>query len=48
MPQATLRFYEELNDFLRPRDRDQAIERSFNVRPSIKDLIEATGCRTLR
>ena len=43
MPQATLRFYAELNDFLQPRHRDQVVERSFNVRPSIKDLIEATG-----
>ena len=48
MPQATLRFYAELNDFLQPRDRYQAVERSFNFRPSIKDLIESSGCRTLR
>ncbi len=43
MPQATLRFYAELNDFLPPEDRDRSVERPFNVRPSIKDLIEAAG-----
>jgi len=40
---ATLRFYAELNDFLPPEDRDRSLERSFNVHPSIKDLIEAAG-----
>ena len=43
MPQATLRFYAELNDFLPPEDRDRSVERPFKVRPSIKDLIEAAG-----
>ena len=43
MPQATLRFYAELNDFLLPEDRDRSVERPFTVRPSIKDLIEAAG-----
>ena len=43
MPQATLRFYAELNDFLPAENRDRSVERPFNVRPSIKDLIEAAG-----
>ena len=43
MPQATLRFYAELNDFLPPEDRHRPVERPFHVRPSIKDLIEAVG-----
>ena len=43
MPHATLRFYAELNDFLPPKDRHRSVERSFTGRPSIKDLIEATG-----
>ena len=43
MPRATLRFYAELNDFLPRADRHRAVQRPFNVRPSIKDLIEAAG-----
>ena len=43
IPQATLRFYAELNDFLPPKDRHQPVQRSFRGRPSIKDLIEAAG-----
>lgn len=43
MPQATLRFYAELNDFLPQKDRHQPLERPVHGRPSIKDLIEAAG-----
>ena len=43
MPRATLRFYAELNDFLPRADRHRTRERSFTVRPSVKDLIEAAG-----
>ena len=43
MPQATLRFYAELNDFLPLEDRHQPVQKSFRGRPSIKDLIEAAG-----
>lgn len=43
MPVATLRFYEELNDFLPPRDRKHDITVSFTQRNSIKDLIESLG-----
>lgn len=43
MYNVTIRFYEELNDFLEPdmRKRDSIL--SFNCRRSIKDLIESTG-----
>lgn len=43
MARATLRFYAELNDFLPPRERHRAIERSFTASPSVKDFIEAAG-----
>lgn len=43
MPAATLRFYEELNDFLPPRDRKHDITVNFTQRDSIKDLIESLG-----
>ena len=39
-----LRFYEELNDFLRPQFRkDKNIERVLNHRTTVKDVIESCG-----
>ena len=43
MPQATFRFYEELNDFLPPERRKVAFEHEFDRRASIKDMIESLG-----
>jgi len=43
MARATLRFYEELNDFLPPPRRKVAFEHAFNRRTSVKDMIEALG-----
>lgn len=43
MAQATLRFYEELNDFLPPAQRKVAFAHAFNRRTSVKDMIEALG-----
>ncbi|RMF75005.1 MAG: twitching motility protein PilT [Acidobacteria bacterium] len=43
MPQATFRFYEELNDFLPPERRRRAFEHRFDGTPSVKDQIEALG-----
>ena len=40
---VTLRFYEELNFFLRPEQRRRDIEHSFNGRRSVKDLVESFG-----
>lgn len=40
---AEFRFYEELNDFLPPERRRQALRYCFNGQPSIKDPIEAQG-----
>lgn len=43
MPQATFRFYADLNDFL-PRDqRQQPVIYTFSGRASVKDMIEAIG-----
>ena len=42
MPQATFRFYAELNDFL-PPGRRQEFTYEFQRRGSVKDLIEALG-----
>lgn len=39
----TIRFYEELNDFLPKNIRKKDIEYSFSGRRSVKDLIEAIG-----
>lgn len=39
----TIRFYEELNDFLPKNQRKKDIEYSFSGRRSVKDLIEAIG-----
>ena len=41
--QVTIRFYEELNDFLAPRQRKKAISLVFKESGSIKDLIESLG-----
>jgi uncharacterized protein with PIN domain len=40
---ATLRFYEELNDFLSPSYRKRPIDYWFNGERSIKDVIESLG-----
>ncbi len=40
---TTFRFYEELNDFLRPDRRKIAFDYTFNGTPSVKDCIEAIG-----
>jgi uncharacterized protein with PIN domain len=40
---ALVRFYAELNDFLRPRQRAQDLEYLFDVGGSIKDMIESFG-----
>lgn len=41
--QITIRFYEELNDFLPKPLRKQAICRTFMGTPPVRDLIEAMG-----
>lgn len=40
---VTLRFYEELNDFLPPDRRRRDIERRIFLAPAVKDVIEAEG-----
>ncbi|WP_374086606.1 Mut7-C RNAse domain-containing protein [Methylomicrobium lacus] len=40
---AEFRFYEELNDFLRPQQRKQTLAYRFNGNPGIKDPIEVFG-----
>ena len=40
---AHFRFYEELNDFLPKALRYTTIERTFELSPSVKDMIEALG-----
>jgi hypothetical protein len=40
---ADFRFYEELNDFLRPELRKRTFSHAFNGSPAIKDVIEAIG-----
>ena len=40
---AEFRFYEELNDFLKPEQRKQTVAYRFNGHPGIKDPIEALG-----
>jgi hypothetical protein len=42
-PVATLRFYEELNDFLPPASRKRDIEVAIDRARSVKDAIEAVG-----
>src|SRR6266516_69492 len=43
MNNATLRFHDELNDFVPPARRDKGFEHSFRGRVSIKDMIESLG-----
>ncbi len=40
---AEFRFYEELNDFLKPEQRQQTVVYRFDGHPGIKDPIEAMG-----
>ena len=41
--QAYFRFYAELNDFLPPEKRQRTFTHSFELSPSVKDMIEALG-----
>ncbi len=43
MPRATFRFYQELNDFLPPFQRQVAFDHEWRGTPSIKHLIESLG-----
>lgn len=43
MPEATLRFYARLNDFLTPSRRQLEFFHRFDGAPAIKDMIEALG-----
>ena len=43
MSQCSIRFYEELNDFLPPARRKVCFTHEFQRRASIKDMIEAVG-----
>ena len=43
MSQCSIRFYEELNDFLPPERRKVCFNHDFQRRASIKDMIEALG-----
>ncbi len=43
MNTVTIRFYEELNDFLPEEKRKKQFEHNFWGKPSIKDLIESLG-----
>jgi len=43
MYRVTIRFYEELNDFLKPARRKQDIQTFFPERRSVKSLIESFG-----
>ena len=43
MSQCSIRFYEELNDFLPPERRKVCFSHDFQRRASIKDMIEALG-----
>src|SRR5512139_2321615 len=43
MPRAVFRFYQELNDFLPPTQRQVAFEHDWRGAPSIKHLIESLG-----
>lgn len=40
---VSIRFYEELNDFLEPEKRKQEFKVAFEGNPSVKDLIESLG-----
>ena len=41
--QVYIRFYEELNDFLHPRNRKVTIDQTLNGKITVKDLIESLG-----
>ena len=41
--QITIRFYEELNDFLHKSLRKKAFTHSFTGTPTVKDIIESLG-----
>ena len=43
MPRATFRFYEELNDFLAPRQRKRDVEADVAPTETVKHAIEALG-----
>jgi len=43
MIKVSIRFYEELNDFIRADYRKKPIERQLNHRTTVKDLIESFG-----
>lgn len=43
MKKASVRFYEELNDFLPADKRKKRFEHVFSNRPSVKDTIESLG-----
>ncbi len=43
MAVATLRFYQSLNDFLPREQRQRAIEKYFQARASVKDMVESMG-----
>ena len=43
MYRVTIRFYEELNDFLPSASRKKEIDFEFRGRRSVKDLIESFG-----
>ena len=43
MYRITIRFYEELNDFLPPAQRKKDIIHAFRGRRSVKDLVESFG-----
>jgi uncharacterized protein with PIN domain len=43
MPQAWLRFYAELNDFLSPDHRGLAFVYSFHGSPTLRDVVEGLG-----
>ena len=40
---ATIRFYEELNDFLESKKRKRRFEFDFRLSPAVKDVIESFG-----
>ena len=43
MPEVTLRFYEELNHFLKKERRKKDFQVDFQGKRSIKDMIESLG-----
>lgn len=43
MKTLTIRFYEELNDFLPKKKKKQAFQVTFSGRQTVKDIIEAQG-----